>query len=38
VAQFTTEGLPVGILAGPEVLVIVGVIATLFSIVWVFPG
>jgi len=38
VAQFTTEGLPVGILAGPEVLVIVGVIATLFSIVWVFPA
>jgi hypothetical protein len=38
VAQFTTEGLPVGIYAGPQVLVIVGAIATLFSIVWVFPG
>jgi hypothetical protein len=35
VAQFTTEGLPVGILAGPMVLAICGSIATLFSIVWV---
>lgn len=35
VAQFTTEGLPVGIKAGPEVLGIVGAIATLFSIVWI---
>ncbi|KAL1592578.1 hypothetical protein SLS59_009670 [Nothophoma quercina] len=33
VAQFTTEGLPVGIKAGPEVLGIVGAIATLLSIV-----
>lgn len=35
VAQFTTEGLPVGILAGPLVLGICGGIATLFSIVWI---
>ena len=35
VAQFTTEGLPVGILAGPLVLVMCGSIVTLFSIVWV---
>jgi len=35
VAQFTTEGLPVGIKAGPEVLGVVGAIATLLSIVWV---
>lgn len=38
VAQFTTEGLPVGIKAGPEVLVIVGGIVSLFSIVWTFSG
>ncbi|KAL1591392.1 hypothetical protein SLS60_012005 [Paraconiothyrium brasiliense] len=38
VAQFTTEGLPVGIKAGPEVVVIVGAICALFSIVWVFAG
>ncbi|KAJ4351738.1 uncharacterized protein N0V89_007081 [Didymosphaeria variabile] len=38
VAQFSTEGLPVGIKAGPEVLVIVGAICALFSIVWVFAG
>lgn len=35
VAQFTTEGLPVGILAGPLVLAMCGSIVTLFSIVWV---
>ncbi|KAF1927874.1 uncharacterized protein M421DRAFT_421068 [Didymella exigua CBS 183.55] len=35
VAQFTTEGLPVGILAGPMVLAVCGSIALLFSIVWV---
>ena len=34
VAQFTTEGLPVGIVAGPLVLGICGSIATLFSIAW----
>jgi len=38
VAQFTTEGLPVGIKSGPEVVVIVAVICTLFSVVWVFSG
>lgn len=35
VAQFTTEGLPVGILAGPLVLAICGSIVTLFSVVWI---
>ncbi|KAJ8118370.1 hypothetical protein OPT61_g646 [Boeremia exigua] len=35
VAQFTTEGLPVGILAGPMLLPLVGGIVTLFSIVWI---
>jgi hypothetical protein len=35
VAQFTTEGLPVGIRAGPEVIGIVGAIVTLMSIVWI---
>jgi hypothetical protein len=38
VAQFTTDGLPVGIKAGPEVIVVVGVISILFSVVWVFSG
>lgn len=38
VAQFTTEGLPVGIKAGPEVVAIVAVICTLFSVVWIFSG
>lgn len=38
VAQFTTEGLPVGIRAGPEVIVIVGAICLLFSVVWTFSG
>jgi hypothetical protein len=38
VAQFSTEGLPVGIKAGPEVIVIVGSICMLFSFVWVFSG
>ncbi|OAG10048.1 uncharacterized protein CC84DRAFT_1081627 [Paraphaeosphaeria sporulosa] len=38
VAQFSTEGLPVGIKAGPEVLVVVGCICALFSVVWVFAG
>ncbi|KAI8942351.1 hypothetical protein NX059_000427 [Plenodomus lindquistii] len=37
VAQFTTEGLPVGITAGPMVAGIVVVICALFSAVWVFP-
>lgn len=36
VAQFTTEGLPVGILAGPMLLGICATISTLFSLVWVF--
>ncbi|KAH6614069.1 hypothetical protein C7974DRAFT_70225 [Boeremia exigua] len=35
VAQFTTEGLPVGIVAGPFLLGIVGAIASLFSVVWI---
>jgi hypothetical protein len=38
VAQFTTEGLPVGIYAGPEVVVIVGAVSIIFSLVWVFSG
>jgi hypothetical protein len=38
VAQFTTEGLPVGIKAGPEVVFIVAAISILFSVVWVFSG
>lgn len=38
VAQYTTEGLPVGIKAGPEVVAIVGAISILFSVVWVFSG
>ncbi|EOA87082.1 hypothetical protein ACJQWK_09062 [Exserohilum turcicum] len=36
VAQFTTEGLPTGIYAGPIVLVIVGLISALLSAVWIF--
>ncbi|OAL45252.1 hypothetical protein IQ07DRAFT_576704 [Pyrenochaeta sp. DS3sAY3a] len=36
VAQFTTEGLPVGIKAGPEVIAVVAVICIVFSVVWVF--
>ena len=35
VAQFTTEGLPVGIRAGPMVLGVCGAIAALFSVVWI---
>jgi hypothetical protein len=38
VAQFTTEGLPVGIYAGPAVVFIVGSISIIFSLVWVFSG
>ncbi|KAF2451515.1 hypothetical protein P171DRAFT_426025 [Karstenula rhodostoma CBS 690.94] len=38
VAQFSTKDLPVGIKAGPEVIVIVGCICVLFSMVWVFAG
>jgi hypothetical protein len=38
VAQFTTEGLPVGIYAGPMVIVVCALICTLFSTVWVFSG
>lgn len=36
VAQFTTEGLPVGIRNGPVILFIVGIISILCSAVWVF--
>ncbi|EMD69884.1 hypothetical protein COCSADRAFT_78005 [Bipolaris sorokiniana ND90Pr] len=36
VLQFTTEGLPVGIKNGPEVILIVALICLLFSVVWVF--
>lgn len=38
VAQFTTEGLPVGIKAGPEVIVICAAICFIFSMTWVFSG
>jgi hypothetical protein len=38
VAQFTTTGLPVGIKAGPEVIVIVAATSMIFSLVWVFSG
>jgi hypothetical protein len=38
VAQFTTEGLPVGIKAGPEVVIIIAVICVIFSATWVFAG
>lgn len=38
VAQYTTEGLPVGIKAGPEVVIICAVITVIFSVVWVFAG
>lgn len=38
VAQFTTEGLPVGIKAGPEVIFVVGAVSIIFSLVWVFSG
>ncbi|KAF1919680.1 hypothetical protein BDU57DRAFT_149162 [Ampelomyces quisqualis] len=38
VAQFTTEGLPVGIKAGPEVVAVIAAICVLFSAVWVFAG
>lgn len=38
VAQFTTEGLPVGIKAGPEVIFVVGAVSIVFSLVWVFSG
>ena len=36
VAQFSTEGLPVGIKAGPIIIVVVAVICILFSTLWVF--
>lgn len=36
VAQFTTEGLPVGIVAGPMLIGLVAIISTLFSVVWIF--
>jgi hypothetical protein len=36
VLQFTTEGLPVGIRNGSEVIVIVALISLLFSVVWIF--
>jgi hypothetical protein len=36
VAQFTTEGLPVGIKAGPEVVLVVGAVSIVFSLVWIF--
>jgi hypothetical protein len=35
VAQFTTEGLPVGIRAGPELIAIVAFIVILFSFIWI---
>ncbi|KAL6710175.1 hypothetical protein ACN47E_009966 [Coniothyrium glycines] len=38
VAQYTTANLPVGIKAGPEVVIIVGAISILMSVVWVFSG
>jgi hypothetical protein len=38
VAQFDVVGLPVGIKAGPEVIFVVGAIAMIFSMVWVFSG
>jgi hypothetical protein len=38
VAQYTTEGLPVGIKAGPEVIFIVAAICVIFSMTWVFSG
>ncbi len=36
VAEFSTEGLPHGIKAGPVVVVVIGVICILFSTLWVF--
>ncbi|KAF2829545.1 hypothetical protein CC86DRAFT_368541 [Ophiobolus disseminans] len=36
VAQYSAEGLPVGIYAGPAVIPIVGAVAIIFSVVWVF--
>lgn len=36
VAQFTTDGLPVGIEAGPELIVIVIAICAILSGVWIF--
>lgn len=36
VAQFTTEGLPVGILADTTVIWVVAAVATVFSVVWIF--
>jgi hypothetical protein len=36
VLQFDTAGLPVGIFAGPEVLVIVAAISIIMSVTWVF--
>ena len=36
VAQFTTEGLPVGIRAGPGLIAIVIGIICIFSVVWIF--
>ncbi|EAT78534.1 hypothetical protein HBI56_173370 [Parastagonospora nodorum] len=38
VAQYTTEGLPVGIKAGPEVILICAAICVIFSMTWVFSG
>lgn len=38
VAQFTTEGLPVGIKAGPELILIVIAICGIFSGTWIFAG
>jgi hypothetical protein len=35
VAQFTTDNLPVGIRAGPELIAIVAAIVVLFSAVWI---
>jgi hypothetical protein len=38
VAQFTTEGLPVGIYAGPVLIPIFMACCAIMSIVWVFSG
>ncbi|KAF1966065.1 hypothetical protein BU23DRAFT_560527 [Bimuria novae-zelandiae CBS 107.79] len=38
VAQFTTEGLPVGIKAGPELIVIILAICSILSGTWIFAG
>ncbi|KAH9881820.1 hypothetical protein J1614_000991 [Plenodomus biglobosus] len=37
VAQFTTEGLPVGLKAGPMVIGVATFISVVFSVVWILP-